>query len=253
MPLADVFIKYGGSRYGVSARHGYKLAGDTVELSLWEQMIPQALKDIPDVATFAKDIQGVGISLTSPRIGHLSSQLISVCPGSNRQPEVMLVSKHITLNLYDVVLRHDYQKFWQYFNQFWGVSQSHGAAGWLWEAHAICHVLHGSYASASYSLLTLTQPHSGSLVVELPFCKSQEHGNVESLAQHLAEIVPSFHEGSNCLFIPGAKNHATSDAFSVSASSNVSLFQATIVEDGDHCTQATGLTSYGMLWLKRRN
>jgi hypothetical protein len=108
--LADVFIKYSGCRYGGSARHGYTLAGDAVQLSHWAQRIPKLLKDIPDIDTFANYIQGARIAHTSQRHLNISSQLISICPGDDRQPEVVLVSKHIILILYDVVLRHDYQK-----------------------------------------------------------------------------------------------------------------------------------------------
>jgi hypothetical protein len=234
--LADVFIKYGGSRYGGSAHHGYILAGYAMELSHWEQAIPRLLKDIPNVNTFANYIQ-TGIAHTSERILKDSSQLISICPDDKRMPEIVLVSKHIAFILYKAVLSLDYQKFWKYFNQFWRISQSHGAAGWLWEAHAIHRVLCGSDDPLSHPLRALTQAHTGSLVVELPFRDVQEHGNAEDLAKHLARIVPSMHDGSNYLFIPGAKNQAT---FSISAGQNVSLFQITTTR-GTHSVKATGL------------
>jgi hypothetical protein len=176
---------------------------------------------------------------------NVSSQLISICPDGNRRPVVMLVSKHIALLLYEVVLRHDYQKFWQYFNQFWQVSRSHGAAGWLWEAHAIHRVLGGSDASESHSLIALTQPHSDPLPVELPFRKIRHYGDVKSLARLLAEIVPSLRKGDSCLFVPGASNQTTSDAFAVSAALDVSLFQAAVAEDGKHSLKVKG---FDFIW-----
>jgi hypothetical protein len=231
--LAEVFIKYGGS-----ARQGFELAGNPLSLSSWEREVPKLLKGIPDVDTFMSDV--LGVVPTDDKILKVSSQLISIRPDGNRQPVVMLVSKHITLLLYDKVLRHDYQTFWQYFNQFWNVSQSHGAAGWLWEAHAIHRILRDSDASGSYPLVALTKSYSGSLVVDLPFRSIREHSNTESLAQQLALIEPIL-DGGDCLFIPGARNQATFDAVSISATIPVSLFQATTAEDGEHCIKATGL------------
>ena len=235
--LADVFVKYGASRYGASARQGYLLAGDAAELSRWENSIPRKLKDIPDVDSFVNDIEGAEIDYTSQKILNVSSHLVSIYPDSERMPEIVLVSKYIAVILYDTVLKLDHQMFWRYFNQFWRVPQSHGAAGWLWEAHAIHHVLHGSDDPWSHTLLALTKPHTGSLVVELPFRDLRSHGDAEDLANRLVANVPS---GRNCLFTPGAKNQATFDAFSISDTQNVSLFQITIAR-GKHSIKAAGL------------
>ncbi len=234
--LQDVFIKY-----GQSARHCYKLAGDESVRLAWEESIPTLLLGIPSADTFMRNVLGGSVDPNSDSILKTSSQLITIRPDDHRQPLVSLVSKHIASHLYNIVLKQDNRMFWSYFNQFWKVPQSRSTAGWLWESHAIAQLSTGKKQRVELIRLPYTQPRtSDRAFVELPFPNYRTHGSEEQLATDLAGMAQSLSSGSSVLFVPGAKNQKTFDAFSIYPLEVVNIFQMTSSED-EHSAKASGL------------
>ena len=198
---------------------------------------------------FEGHIAGNTINHTDEIIIKSSSQLITIIPNPTRQPRVTLVSRHIAEHFFRTVLMHDHEKFWDYFNRFSSVSESRTPAGWLWEFHAIQVELKKSKKS-TISLRQLSPipplskpPKKKSRVtpdgIVLPFSLVTRHGDMVSLGKELSRIVPSLSTSKPALFIPGARNQATFDAFSISGDNVMTLYQATIQRS--HSVKAKGL------------
>lgn len=142
----------------------------------------------------------------------------------------------------------DHKKFWNYFNRFSSVSESRTPAGWLWELHAI-QVELKNRKKRTISLRQLSPvtplsepPKKKSRItpddIKLPFSLVTGHGDKVSLGKELSRIVSSS-PSKPTLFIPGARNQATFDAFSISGDNVVTLYQATIQKS--HSVKAKGL------------
>jgi hypothetical protein len=238
-----VFIKYGGS-----ARHCYKLAKTPFELASWEQSIPTSLSNIPNPATFSSNLAGNNLDHNSERVIKAASQLITLFPDKNRQPQVTLVSKHIASHLYAVIAAQRAEGFWEYFNQFWSVGRSRPAAGWLWECHVLRHELSSEETRhLPLQRLPLIQSQSSPLDIELPFSSVVEFGAMEALATQLVEVIPTLFSRDSTkqkiLFRPAIPTQATLDAFSISHGGLVQLYQVTCARK--HPLRASG---FDFLW-----
>jgi hypothetical protein len=226
--LHEVFVKYGGE-YGVSARQGFLLAHIEEERISWERMLPGLLTDFSDIEIFKNNVWGNAFNHTTDAVLKASSQIITIHPiGDSRTPQVVPVSRHITLHLYKTVLESRYRKFWDLFNHFWSVSLAHSPAGWLWEAHVVNRALRGGGTLA-------LQPLDGSrdeLSMDLPFSQVIIFGNCQDLSKEMANAIPGMTAGSAILFIPAAMNQVTF-TFSVSAQGKVKSYQSTIAPEHD--------------------
>jgi hypothetical protein len=203
---------------------------------------------MPDISIFEGHIAGNTIDHAAESVIKTSSQLITIIPNRNRQPRVTLVSRHIAEHLFSAVLMHDHERFWHYFNRFSSVSESRTPAGWLWELHAI-RVELSTERKRTISLHHLPPftplskpPKKKSRVnpdsIELPFSEVIMHGK-EALGKDLSRTIPSLSPSKPTLFIPGARNQATFNAFSISGDNLVTLYQATIQKS--HSVKAKGL------------
>jgi hypothetical protein len=244
LTLRNIFLKYGRS-----ARHCYSLARNPADVVEWELQIPNLLASMPDIAMFEGHIAGNTIEHTDENVIKSSSQLITIIPNATRQPRVTLVSRHIAEHFFRAVLVRDHEKFWDYFNRFSSVPESRTPAGWLWELYAI-QVDLKNRKKRTISLRQLSPitppsepPKKKSRVtpdgIMLPFSPVTRHGDKVSLGKELSRIVPSLSPSKPALFIPGARNQATFDAFSISSDNLVTLYQATIQRS--HSVKAKGL------------
>jgi hypothetical protein len=180
------------------------------------------------------------LSSRSEAVVKASSQLITFYPCENRQPRIAPVSKHIALHLFDVLLADDARQFWKSFNLFWNVPQSRNTAGWLWEAHVLKSIFSDpKKRTIPFKPLPTSSASSISASVSLPFSDVRTYGNVHDLARQLAEVIPSLLPGHHVLFVPGASNQATFDAFSLSTA-GIEPYQVTAAEN-NHGLKAKGL------------
>jgi hypothetical protein len=225
--LKEVFLKYGRS-----ARHVFKLARVPSDRDNWENMMQANLRRIPDLGTFQDLLQDNGIDIISPAMVKMSSQLVSIYPSATRSLLITLVSQHIADHLFDAVLKDNNAKFCEYFNLFWAISEGHPTAGWLWESHVRHELSKGPKQKIPLIRLPTTNAHtsSGQLSMDLPFPKVKTFGNCEDLANGLVRIAPILQDGSRLLFLPGAKNQATYDAFAIPG---LQMANATIAPDHD--------------------
>jgi hypothetical protein len=74
--------------------------------------------------------------------------------------------------------------------------------------------------------------------VSLPFHDVKTYGDGRNLVRQLAEVIPSLVPGRRVLFVPGAPNQATFDAFSVSTD-GIEPYQATSAKE-DHDIKSKG-------------
>jgi hypothetical protein len=221
--LREVFTKY-----GPSARHCYELARSEKSRNTWEAVIPERLLEIPRIDTLIRRFSRGYVDANSEAILKASSQLFTINPNNDREPQVTLASKHISSHLYNVITQEGTRKFWLCFNQFYDVPRCRSAAGSLWECHVIRQLSTGTKRRIELKPLSPPgTPTSDPAFVDLPFSNPRTHGSREQLAKDLADIVPSMSSGSSQLFFPGAKNQVTFDAFSISSDA-VNLFQSTI-------------------------
>jgi hypothetical protein len=238
--LQEIFTKYGSS-----TRHCYFLASSEQRRTWWEERIPVLLRVISNIRRLAGDVANDSANFTADSVRNVSSQLITIVPDADRNPRLTLVSRHITNHLFGKILQSDAESFWDFFNQFFSVSQSHASAGWLWEAHVL-RELHHKVNNIHLPLrhLQATQSPSSSKnrdkqtltnydTVEVPFEKIFHYGDQESLTNGILN-----NRSQRTLFVPAAKNQATFDAFSIS-NDEVTLFQATI--SPHHSVKPVGL------------
>jgi hypothetical protein len=232
--------------YGPSARLCYKLAKNEAKEKSWNKTIQSQLYNIPEPRTTQAAISGGSLNAQSEALIKASSQLITIYPDQDRQPRVALVSKHIAFQFFEVVFARDAMKFWQFFDQFWSVPQSRATAGWLWEAH----VLRATFTDRKERTIHLkplpTSSSTSSFTansVSLPFSYVRTYGDGQDLARQLAGIIPSLLSGHRVLFVPGAPNQATFDAFSVSAA-GIEAYQVTSAK-GTHDLKSKG---FDFLW-----
>lgn len=210
--LKEVFLKYGRS-----ARHVFKLARIPSERNAWEDGMQANLRRIPDLRAFQDLLQEGELDITSPALIKISSQLVSLYPSATRSPLITLVSQHIADHLFDAVLKDNSAKFWDYFNLFWGISESHPTAGWLWESHVRHELSRGPKRKIPLIRLPIANVRTsgGQLSMDLPFPTVKTFGSCEDLANGLVRIAPTLQDGHRVLFLPGAKNQATYDAFAI--------------------------------------
>jgi hypothetical protein len=231
--LQDVFVKY-----GKSARHCYKLAGEPDEMIAWENSIPRGLRSIPEPSAFLGFLRGVGVDHNSDAVLKASSQLLTISPDTNRRPHVNLVSRHVGGHLFETIIQHDAARFWDYFNQFDSVPQSRGSGGWLWELHVLKRELSG-VIERRIPLKHLPPSPSRCVNIDLPFSSVKIFGSLEDLAQDLARMIPKLLPGERVLFMPAVGNQATFDAFTISAEGLVAHYQVT--SRGNHPFSPRGL------------
>jgi hypothetical protein len=228
--LALVFRRYGGS-----ARHCFKLASTDASTDLHEESLRGLLLDLPDLNKILSALKG-GVSSNlqhNKALEDTPSQILTVVPGNVRQPLLALVTRHVTKHFYRALNDKSAAEFWSYFNMFSSQPQSRASAGWLWERHVLR--LLSSQVSVtlpSTSLISeppLKKPRTTSRNITVPFDLIVMYGGVESLAKELSQYICS---GRTVLFVPGASNEATFDAFLI-ANDRVYLFQPTISPDHD--------------------
>jgi hypothetical protein len=180
---------------------------------------------------------------------NISSLLFVIVPNTTRQPQVTLVSRHIANHLFDAALKHDARKFWSYFNQLSSVPQSRSSAGWLWKLYVVYELLNGDTRTIPLKRLPATEAQSTSSgplkkkprtnpTIMLPYPKVTKHGDKNALAKDISRIMPSL-SSSGRLFVPGAPNQVTFDAWSVSSEGTITLYQPTIRKR--HPVKAKGL------------
>jgi hypothetical protein len=126
------------------------------------------------------------------------------------------------------------------FNRLLSVPESHTSARWLWELYAIWVGLLNQEHTISLRQLFPTTPPSKpprkkirvtSDSIRLPFSRVIVHGDKEALCKEISRIIPSLSPSKATLFVPGARNQVTFDAFSISDDNEVTLYQATIRKD----------------------
>ena len=248
-------------RYGRSARHCFDLAQRVSGAEGFERGLSAQFRRIPDLHQMELDLRD-GSHIFELRDGmdgqsdgqngnreiirtlkEVPSQIITVVPGDDRQPVLTFVTRHIANRFYEEILAEDARKFWLYYNQFSSQPQSRGSAGWLWNNHVLRELKSGDQKIFPLAPLISSsqQPppkklRTDSLSITVPFDGIVVYGGVESLAQALSQNSLS---GRATLFIPGASNEATFDAFLISKN-NIFLLQFTIQPHG-HDVKAKGL------------
>jgi len=122
---------------------------------------------------------------------------------------------------------------------FWRVTESRTAAGWLWEVNVLKSVLmDGNERQIGLVKLqsqSLKNDSVTTVTLTLPFPKCIYHGNKEHLA---IKLIDNTGTGQRFLFVPGARNQATFDAFCIDGN-QVTLFQASIGRS--HSIKVSGL------------
>jgi hypothetical protein len=227
-------------RYGGSARHCFDLARDSISTRGWEATL-KSMDCVPELSAVELALRDDNCSAEHNQMLQTApSQILTIIPDDYRQPLVNLATRHVADHFYEAILRNNAAKFWLYFNQFSSQPESRGTAGWLWEKHVLKTLRSQQGQILPMTPLVSRPPKKRRRNVQnvtIPFDVIVEHGGVDSVAQKLSTIIPF---GRSVLFIPGAKNAATFDAFSITENRGVDLFQSTIAP-GDHDLKPKGL------------
>jgi hypothetical protein len=194
----------------------------------WEDRIPQILRGLPRISSFANSITGYVVDHMSEQVLSTPSQLITLAPGEHRFPVVTIVSRHVAHHLFRAVLASDATAFWEFYNLFSRVEATRSAAGWLWEPCALKELSSGTNRTVNYDPLLPSRPVPplSSEMINLPFPKPIIYGDKQNLTNCV--YMSNSPTESDRLFVPGAHNEAVIDAFSISSNDTVTLFQATI-------------------------
>lgn len=231
--LWEVFTKYGGS-----ARDCYRLAARPEQVERLEISLKYVAEDLPSPMVIGDLYRGTGASSMNDELLEAFSQMITITPDSDRRPLIILTSPHIADLLYKTVLKHNVELFWQYFNQFSSEKQSHASAGWMWENRVISEELEraGNRVIQLERLKVDNRSDPPSTEdtrtrldqIHLPFSLIFNHGDENSLADEFVRFTNDPVKAT--LFLPGRRNQATFNAFSISEDGLVTLFQPTVTQ-----------------------
>jgi hypothetical protein len=124
-PLEGSVLREVFNKYGRSARYCYRLARSEKERNSWETNIQNLLQRIDRIDELMDTFSGGYVDAYSETILKASSQLFTIDPNNDREPQITLASKHIS---YNAITKEGARKFWLYFNQFYDVPRCRRAA-----------------------------------------------------------------------------------------------------------------------------
>jgi hypothetical protein len=215
-------------------------------MTQWESRIPVIFATMPNLVNFSNQLQGTTIDYEDEAVVKTRSQLMVVFPKQDGSPAVGIATEHIARHLYNAVLERNNVMFWATFEMFWHNTETRTSAGWLWECHVIRELSLGMRGSITLRLLPSNEVPSQAdprkkrritpVTLTFPPSQTTKHGGVDALADQLVRFIRT---SATSLFVPAAKNQATFDAFSISDTGLVTLFQATIRQS--HPIKVSGL------------
>ena len=219
-----------------------------MQVKLLEERLRRINEQLLSLKSIDAFNQGDAVSLQNEELLEVSSQWLAITPDGDRQPLITLASKYIAGIIYDTISKNNAEQFWEYFNRFWSVKQSRASAGWMWESRVISEELgRAGNAATPLERLSIIGDHSDPPSAKrqrtvpdqicLPFSHTFDYENEASLADALVRFTDLPQKAA--LFLPGSRNQATFDAFSISEDWVITLFQPTISQT--HSIKVSGL------------
>jgi hypothetical protein len=247
-------LKYVFENYTQSARKCYTLAMnktstdrliESTEVQTLQHSITRFLNNPPDASTLEGLFMGDFADLNDNNIMHQSSDILAIRPLDNRIPVFTIPTRYLCDLISEGLVRKDAEHFWSYFNMFFSVKQSRATAGWMWERLVKIYLQNKNQElllrplSIGGDKTQLEKLSDDSGILHTPFNTSSHYKDQDSLAEAILRFASST-DHRNSLFIPGAPNQVTFDAFSLSKNGFVTVFQMTVSEQ-QHSIKASGL------------